>query len=74
VTRWPDLLVLGSAELPALHGGADRILWPGLITLAQQLPVEHVVIGGVMVYLHGAVKNRRRSESPRMSMSCSTLK
>jgi hypothetical protein len=56
MTRWPHLPVLGSAELPALHGGADRILWPGLITLVRRLPADHVVIGGVMVYLHGAVK------------------
>jgi hypothetical protein len=56
MTRWPDLPVLGSAELPRLSGGTDRTLWPGLITLVQQLPAEHVVIGGVMVYLHGAVK------------------
>jgi hypothetical protein len=56
MSRWPGLPVLGSTELPKLSGGTDRTLWPALITLVQELPAEHVVIGGVMVYLHGAVK------------------
>ncbi|TQM80516.1 hypothetical protein FHX81_2851 [Saccharothrix saharensis] len=54
--RWPELPVLGSADLPRLH---DDALWPALLTLSERLPAEHVVIGGIMVYLHGAVAGRR---------------
>ena len=57
-SRWPDLAVLGSAELPRLTGEVDRWLWPELITLVQRLPADHVVIGGIMVYLHGAVRGQ----------------
>jgi hypothetical protein len=56
--RWPDLPVLGSADLPPLH---DDSLWPALFTLSERLPPEHVVIGGIMVYLHGALVGRRPS-------------
>jgi hypothetical protein len=56
--RWPELPVLGSAELPRLP---DDALWPGLFTLSEQLPAEHVVIGGIMVYLHGALAGRQPS-------------
>jgi hypothetical protein len=42
--------------LPQLH---DSALWPTLFTLSERLPAEHVVIGGIMVYLHGALAGRR---------------
>ncbi|ROP37848.1 hypothetical protein EDD40_3175 [Saccharothrix texasensis] len=50
--------MLGSADLPRLH---DDALWPTLFTLSERLPTEHAVIGGIMVYLHGAVVGRRPS-------------
>jgi hypothetical protein len=56
--RWPDLLLLGDVELPPLAASADRTLWPALLILAERLPVDHVVIGGIMVYLHGIVAGR----------------
>jgi hypothetical protein len=52
--RWPDLPVLGSAVLPPMTGVSGE-LWPGVLTVALNLPDDHVVIGGVMVFLHGAV-------------------
>lgn len=56
--RWPDLPVLGSAVLSPMAGTSGE-LWPGVLTLAVNLPADHVVIGGVMVFLHGAVAGRR---------------
>lgn len=61
VNRWPDLPVLGSADLPPLldqDGEINQTMWPGLFLLAEHLPAEHAVIGGIMVYLHGAVAGR----------------
>lgn len=57
--RWPDAPVLGDAVLPPLAEGADAILWPGLFELVTYLPADYVVVGGVMVYLHGAVAGRQ---------------
>jgi len=56
--RWPDLPLLGDVELPSLAAGADRTLWPALLTLTERLPVDHAVIGGIMVYLHGTLAGR----------------
>ncbi|WNV87641.1 hypothetical protein [Umezawaea sp. Da 62-37] len=50
--------LLGDVGLPPLPGGADQALWPALLTLAERLPVDHAVIGGIMVYLHGTVAGR----------------
>jgi hypothetical protein len=58
VSRWPELPELANIVLPPLEDGSDAVLWPGLLDLAEQLPAEHVVIGGVMVYLHGAAAGR----------------
>ncbi|CRK60862.1 hypothetical protein [Alloactinosynnema sp. L-07] len=54
--RWPDVPMIGAAELPPV---LDESLWPSLFTLAERLPSDHVVIGGVMVYLHGAAAGRQ---------------
>ncbi|MFD8493386.1 hypothetical protein [Amycolatopsis sp. NPDC059657] len=70
VSRWPDLPVLGTVELPRLAGGVDTFLWPGLMTLAAHLPPAHVVIGGVMVHLHGAVAG---STPPRVTSDVDVL-
>ncbi|MDQ3579583.1 MAG: hypothetical protein M3443_18700 [Actinomycetota bacterium] len=51
--------MLGDATLPPLAGDADRVLWSGLFDLVEHLPSEHVIIGGVMVHLHGAVSGRQ---------------
>lgn len=56
--RWPDLPVLGSAALPPMAGVSSE-LWPGVLTVAMNLPEDHVVIGGVMVFLHGAIAGRQ---------------
>lgn len=63
--RWPTLRVLGEVVLPALPGNVDQVLWPGLLDLADHLPVHHVVIGGVMVHLHGAVAGRHSQRPTR---------
>lgn len=55
LVRWSDLPELGAVELPPL---ADPRLLPCLLDISEALPAEHVVIGGVMVYLHGAVRGR----------------
>ncbi|WP_156212709.1 hypothetical protein [Lentzea aerocolonigenes] len=34
-------------------------LWPGVFEVVVNLPDDHVVIGGVMVFLHGAVSGRQ---------------
>lgn len=51
--------MLGAAELPPLAEGVDATLWPGLLTVTGHLPDEYVLIGGVMVFLHGAVAGRQ---------------
>jgi hypothetical protein len=63
--RWPELPVLGDVILPALPEDADQVLWPGLLDLADQLPAHHVVIGGVMVHLHGAVAGNHSQRPTR---------
>lgn len=63
--KWPDLPVLGDVILPSLPEGADQLLWPGLLDLADQLPAHHVVIGGVMVHLHGAVAGKHSQRPTR---------
>ncbi len=57
--------MLGDVALPALPGDADQVLWPGLFDLADNLPTNHVVIGGVMVHLHGAVAGRHSQRPTR---------
>ncbi|OLR95340.1 hypothetical protein [Actinokineospora bangkokensis] len=56
VDRWPDLPVLGHVTLPDLRDGGK--LWTTLLDLSERLPADHVVIGGIMVYLHGVVCGR----------------
>lgn len=56
MTEEPPLL--GAVDLPPLHGGRDGVLWPGLLELADRLPRPFVLIGGQMVYLHGAAVGR----------------
>lgn len=51
--------MLGAAVLPPLAEGVDATLWPGLLTVGERLPDEDVLIGGVMVFLHGAVVGRQ---------------
>ncbi|WP_424183566.1 hypothetical protein ACOBQX_16380 [Actinokineospora sp. G85] len=43
-------------QLPEL-GDSGR-LWNSLLDLSERLPAGHVVIGGVMVYLHGLTAGR----------------
>lgn len=54
--RWRDLPELGAVEFPQL---GNRLLVPSLLDVSQAVPPEHAVIGGVMVYLHGAVVGRQ---------------
>ena len=56
--RWPELPVLGSATLQPMATAAGD-LWPGVFTVTTNLPADHVLIGGVMVFLHGAVAGRQ---------------
>ncbi|ATE57128.1 hypothetical protein [Actinosynnema pretiosum] len=53
-SRWPQLPVIGDVALPERDGA----LWTPLLDLSRRLPDEHVVIGGVMVYLHGLVAGK----------------
>jgi hypothetical protein len=57
-SAWAQLPVLGQVALPDLAGGADQKLWPPLLEVSRRLPPEHVVIGGVMVLLHGLAAGR----------------
>ena len=38
-----------------------RTLWQALLTLAERLSFDLVMVGGIMVYLHGAVVGRARA-------------
>lgn len=66
--RWPDLSVIGSADLPVL--GDDGRLWNALFDLSERLPVDHAIIGGVMVYLHGVTAGR---QPPRVTEDVDVL-
>ncbi|GAA4411794.1 hypothetical protein ACFQV2_35630 [Actinokineospora soli] len=57
--KWPDLPIVASVDLPPLAGGQDEILWPCLLDLSEHLAQPHAVIGGVMVFLHGAAAGRQ---------------
>lgn len=62
--QWPDLPVLGSATLPT----GDTVtgeLWNTVLTVVPNLPPEHVLIGGVMTFLHGAVAGRQPVRATR---------
>lgn len=49
---------LGTVQLPRLAGGRDKVLWPAMLDLAGALPQPWTLIGGQMVYLHGALADR----------------
>ncbi|AHI00690.1 hypothetical protein GCM10010174_62200 [Kutzneria viridogrisea] len=57
--------VIGSVRLPELPDGRDQVLWPRLLDLTEALTVPHVLVGGLMVYLHGAVAGRARPRPDR---------
>lgn len=62
--RWPDLPVLGSATLTPLVTPVGE-LWRTVFTVATNLPGDHVLIGGVMTFLHGAVVGRQPARVTR---------
>ncbi|MGB3442369.1 MAG: hypothetical protein WBA97_26815 [Actinophytocola sp.] len=49
---------LGTVQLPRLAAGRDEVLWPAMLDLAAALPRPWTLIGGQMVYLHGALVGR----------------
>lgn len=49
---------LGVVSLPPLANDRDKVLWPVLMELADELPKPWTVIGGQMVYFHGLVVGR----------------
>ncbi len=65
-----EVPLLGTAELPPLADGRDAVLWPGLIELAENLRQPYVLIGGLMVHLHGVVAGR---QSPRVTADIDLL-
>lgn len=62
--QWPDLPVLGSADLASLATPVGE-LWQTVLTVATSLPADHVLIGGVMTFLHGAVVGRQPTRVTR---------
>jgi hypothetical protein len=53
-----DRPYLGTVRLPPLAAGRDDVLWPAMLDLAAALPQPWTLIGGQMVYLHGALAGR----------------
>src|SRR5262245_48222132 len=49
---------LGAVRLPRLAADRDAVLWPAMLDLAVALPQPWTLIGGQMVYLHGALVGR----------------
>jgi hypothetical protein len=49
---------IGTVRLPRLIAGRDEVLWPAMLDLAAALPQPWTLIGGQMVYLHGALAGR----------------
>lgn len=62
--QWPDLPVLGSATLTPLVTPVGE-LWQTVLAVATSLPADHVLIGGVMTFLHGAVVGRQPTRVTR---------
>jgi hypothetical protein len=54
----PDRPHLGAVQLPRLAAGRDEVLWPAMLDLAAVLPQPWTLIGGQMVYRHGALAGR----------------
>lgn len=49
---------LGVVSLPPLVNDRDKVLWPVLMDLADELPKPWTIVGGQMVYFHGLVVGR----------------
>ncbi|WP_194815903.1 hypothetical protein [Nocardia sp. XZ_19_385] len=70
MVRQAQVPLIGHVTLPPLADNRDAQLWPALLDLADNLPQPYTVIGGMMVWMHGAVAGQ---QPPRVTQDIDVL-